>query len=366
MESTSSSRNEGKNIEQQSRKQQKTNAIDYLNYIPEAIVFHILSLLPLEELIIMSLISKEWKGIAIRYLLMVPSTLNLNELEMPGTILRRNPQCAICGKSISSCNSSQRQNHLMYAARKKFIEFVDRSFQLHSNCIIKNLQLSCRYKANDKYGYTRKIDSWVNLAFTNDIKVLSLDFSRGKLSEPSELGQPYKLPHGCFAPKILETLILNFCKFRPSSFQFFASLQRISLVQVEVFDCTLAELASKCPVLEDVSLENCVFPDEFMMSGENIMIKTLSVINCETHEWPMYDIDLSTPCLQMFTLIGNYLLTSRIRNATEIRDVVIGIKEIHANHIQGDALGSLLIGLSHARSVTVNPWCIQVSRSSFY
>lgn len=361
--SGSSSSKIGKNVEQQSKKQQKTNAINYMNYIPEAIEFHILSLLPLGELIIMSLVSQRWKDTVVRYLKMVPSSLNLDECEMPGTILKRDGQCWLRGNFARSGHSLKQRHCLIRAARKSFIEFVDRCCQLHSNCTINNLRLSFLHEAGGKYDYTRKIDMWVHFAFTNDIKELSLDFSDLKLFKP--LAQPFELPHGYFAPKIMKTFALKFCKFRLSTFQVFGSLKGISLVQVDIFDGSLAELASKCPVLKDVNLVNCVFPDQFMMSEENILVEKLSVINCKTQKWGTYNINLSTPCLLELEIIGNILVTSHIRKATKLLDVNIGMEEINENHIQGDALGSFLIELGHSRSLTVNNCCIQVSRPSF-
>ena len=358
-----SSSKKGKKVEQQSKKRQKTNTIDYMNYIPEAIVFHILSLLPLGELIIMSLVSQRWKDTVVRYLKIVPSSLNLDECEMPGTILKRDGQCLLRSNFAHSGYSLQQRHCLIRAVRKSFIEFVDRCLQLHSNCMINNLRLTFLHEAGGDYEYTRKIDRWVHFAFTNDIKELSLDFSDLTLSKP--LAQPFELPHGYFAPKITKTFSLKFCKFRLSTFRVFGFLKGISLVQVEILDGSLAELASKCPVLKDVNLVNCVFPDQFMMSEEDIIVEKLSVIDCKTEEWEACNINLSTPHLLKLHIVGNILMTSHIRNATKLLDVTFCMEEINENYLQGDALGSFFIELGHSRSLTVNNCCIQVSRSSF-
>lgn len=159
--------------------------------------------------------------------------------------------------------------------------------------------------------------------------------------------------------------MLNFCNFRSSSFQVFESLQKLSLFQVEIFDSSLAGLASKSPLLQDVNLENCLIPANFLVSNENIMIKKLSVVNRETHVWPIYSMDLSTPCLLSLTIIESYLMKTHIRNATQLLDVFVGITEIHADHIQGEALGSLTNGLMHCQSLTLTTWCIQVHKFHF-
>ncbi|KAJ0101128.1 hypothetical protein Patl1_04472 [Pistacia atlantica] len=363
MESNSRSYDKDKNLVKRRTKQHKSDTIDYMNYIPEAILFHILSFLPHRELIVMSLLSKRWKGIVASFFSVIPQNLNFNEVEMTRSILRKDIQLLqlpLTGNFASTRNYLQSLYQLIHAAREKSIQFVDQSFLLHSGCTINNLLLSFQFEAHEEYGYTRKINSWVNFAFENEIRELFLDFSAGQFYEASDLTELYELPHGSFAPKVLETLILKFCNFRSSSFQVFESLQRLSLVQVEIFDSSLAELASKSPLLQDVNLENCVIPENFLVSDEDITIKKLSVVNCETHVWPTYSIDLSTPCLLMLTILGSYLMTTHIQNATQLLDVFVGISEVHADHVQGEALGSLMTGSMHCQSLTLTTWSIQV------
>lgn len=87
MESNSSIYDSNKNLVRRSAKKHKSDTIDYMNYIPEAILFQILSFLPQKELIVMSLASKRWKHIVANFFSVVPQSLNFNEIVMTRSIL---------------------------------------------------------------------------------------------------------------------------------------------------------------------------------------------------------------------------------------------------------------------------------------
>lgn len=132
--------------------------------------------------------------------------------------------------------------------------------------------------------------------------------------------------------------------------------------QLEVLDGSIAEIASKCPVLEDLIMEYCVIPDGFFVSEVDIMIKQLSMIHCASNE--MLHVDISTPNLLMLTIVGKYLSSASIRKATRLTNALISISTISAHNADGDALNSLLRGLSYCQSLTLSTWNIQVSLRS--
>ncbi|PON67627.1 F-box domain containing protein [Trema orientale] len=349
----------GSNDMDQQRKIQNTfEGIDYISHLPEAIILYILSFLPIKDLIVVSLLSRLWKNMVMNHLSIVPSSLNLDELEMIRNFIRRSIQRHQSADFLGASSSSQCLTNLIHSARRQYMDFVNRTLFLHSGCIINHLQLSFCYDGSDRY--TRRVTSWVRFALTNKIKELDLDFSKGELLRPSDSAQPYELPNGSFCPNILHTLTLTYCKLKAASFGVLISLQKLCLRQVKVIEGSIGELVSKCPVLEDVSLEHCVIPNEFMVSEEDIKIKRLSLIDCKTEEWPMFSIDISTPDLLMLTIVGRYLMTSSIRKAFRLREVFIDIEQIYADHVQGDALGSLLDGFGHCKTLTLTTWCIQV------
>lgn len=266
------------------------------------------------------------------HLSIVPSSLNLDELEMIRNFIRKSIQQHQYVDFHGASSSPQCLTNLIHAARRQYMDFVNRTLLLHSGCIINHLQLSFCYDGSDRY--TRRITNWVHFALSNKIKELDFDFSKGELLRPSDLVRPYKLPHGNFCPKILHTLTLTYCSLRAASFGVLISLQRLCLKQVKIIKCSIWDLVSKCPILEDFSLKHCVIPNEFMVSEENMKIKRLSLIGCKTEEWPMFSIDITTPNLLMLTIVGRYLMTSSIWKAFHLIEVFIDIEQIYADHVQ--------------------------------
>ncbi|GMY31569.1 putative F-box/LRR-repeat protein At5g54820 [Fagus crenata] len=354
--------NKGNNVGKRSRRKKNSEGNDYISHLPEAIILHILSFLPLKELVAVSLLSRLWKSMVLTLISVVPSNLNLDELDMMGKYICRREIC-YPGNSHGHIPYSAHQSrcYSIRAARRKFEQFVERTLLLHTGCTIERLRLSICYDAESEY--TKRIDRWVQFSLRNDVRHLELNFSRGKLFRLRGWDKIYELPHGNFAPKNLKSCILNYCKLKLSIFAVFGSLQTLYLKQVKIIDCSIAtigELVAKCPTLEDLFLEYCVIPNDFMVSDQDMKIKRLVLIHCKTDEWPMFPIEISAPELLILTIVGRYLMTSSVRKALQLAEVLIDIPQKYADHVQGDALGSLLTSLNHCQTLALSTWCIQV------
>ncbi|THG17274.1 hypothetical protein TEA_010478 [Camellia sinensis var. sinensis] len=266
----------------------------------------------------------------------------------------------------SSSYAYQRLQRLAHAARRKFADFVDRLILFHSGCAIDNFRLSFRYVAQDEYA--SRVDKWVHFAMTSNTKRIELNFSEainyhrreGWQVNQTNFAQPYTLRPYSFVSRILETLILNYCKFKAFSFGQFVSLRRLCLICAEVLDRSIGDLVSKCPALEDLTLESCFIPDKFFVCGQELNIKSLFLINCTTRNWVMFPINIATPELLSLTIVGTYLMSSFINKATKLVDVTIDIQQGIVNPTQGNFLASLLISLNHCQDLTLSSWCIQV------
>ncbi|KAH7546599.1 hypothetical protein FEM48_Zijuj01G0218200 [Ziziphus jujuba var. spinosa] len=346
------------NIGKQRKRKKTSEGIDYISHLPEEIILHILSFLPIKELTVVSLLSNLWKYMVVSHLSKVPSSLNLDEPDMIRNFITRSIYQQECAVYHRSSRPPRSLHHVVRLARKHYMDFVNRTLLLHSGCTINDLHFCFCYDGSD--GYKKRINSWLRFALTNNIKEIELDFSEGELHRSNALVQPYEFPLGCFSPRMLNTLILKYCKLRALCFGVLQSLQRLCLQQVKILKCSIGEIVSKCPILEEVSLEYCTFPNDFMVNKRDMKIKRLSLIECQTVDWPMFAINISVPDLSMLTIVGRYLMTSRIRKAVHLLDVIIDINQLYADHVQGDALGSLLNGLSHSQTLILTTWCIQV------
>ncbi|XP_043807062.1 F-box/FBD/LRR-repeat protein At5g56420 [Manihot esculenta] len=350
--SCSGSNNKGNGNGKQRVIDNPSGGIDYISNLPEAILLCILSFLPLKEWIKVSLLSKRWK-----YLWTKISNLKLDEVEMITNIIKKDISCPLCGKFPSQVSSCLCLDNATCAGRRKFADFVDRMLLLHSGYTINNLRLSFLYDPQD--GYTKRIDTWVCYALRSNIKELELNFSdreylkfldkKGLAVRWADPHQPYELPHGFFKPKMLETFVLTFCKFRASSFNTFSSLLRLHLKRLEVLDGSIEHITSRCPVLEDLILEYCLIPDGYFVSKVDIMIKRLSIVHCASKD--MLRLDISTPNLLMLTIVEKYLKSASIRKATELIDARISIYAISAHNADGHALNSLLNGYTYGVNI---------------
>lgn len=337
-------------------------ATDYISRLPDAILVYILSFLPLKDCVKISALSKRWK-----YLWTKISRLNINEIEIIAKLLRSNFYCTIC-EGIWTSSATCCQKHLIKVARRMFADVVDRTLLLHSGCTLDRFQLTFLY---DIYGgSTKRIDTWVRYAWASNIKDMELSFfnpglldyfdERGPVRIGVDLNLLYELPHNCLVSKILSSLNMNCCKIRASALKVFPSLRRIFLKQVVILDSSVRVLASKFPVLEDLSLENCVIPKQFFVCDEDWMIKRLNVTNCKPNEIPTFEINISTPHLVLLALHGVYIKLTSIRKATHLVDVTIDIRHLLVSEEQV-GLASLLSGLRHCRNLTLTSWCIQVA-----
>lgn len=346
-------------MEQQMRSKENTSeGFDYISHLPEAIMLYILSFLPIKDLMVVSLLSRLWKSMVVNHLFIVPSSLKLDEFESIKNYIRQSARRHQCAEYYVLFSSPVYLKHLHDVGRRQYLDYVDRTLMLHTGCTINKLQLILCYDGSD--GYTRRITRWVRFAFTNKIKKLILDFSRGQQGHPDNVVEPYDLSVTNFSPVNLQSLTLTYCKLTASSFGILWSVKRLCLKMVTIVECSISDLVTKCPVLEDLSMEHCVFPNEFMVSKTVIKIKRLSLIHCTTEDRPMFSIEMSAPELLELEIVANYLMVSSIRNAVNLLDVEIDVDQDYADHIQGDALSSFLNGLDHCKTLTLTTWCIQV------
>lgn len=339
-----------------------SEATDYISRLPDVILVYILSFLPLKDCIKISALSKRWK-----YLWTKTCRLNINEIEIIAKLVRSNFYCTIC-EDIWTSSTTCCQKHLLKVARRMFADVVDRTLLLHSGCTLDKFRLSFLYDVYD--GLTKKVDIWVRYAWASNIKDMELSFFNPGLLEyfdervPVRVGVDlnllYELPHNCLVSKILSSLNMNCCKLRASALKVFPSLRRIFLKQVVILDSSVRVLASKFPLLEDLSLENCVISIQFFVCDEDLMIKRLYVTNCKPNEIPTFEINISTPRLVLLVLHGVYVKLTSMRKVTQLVDVTIDIRCLLVSEERA-GLTSLLSGLRHSQNLTLTSWCIQVA-----
>lgn len=332
--------------------------VDYISPLPDAILLHILSFLALRDCIIVSSVSKRWRNLWTQV-----SSLTLNELEIVRPIISKN-RCTTC-HAVPSPKSTSCKMHKLEAARKKFADFVDRVLLLHSGCTINKFRLSFNYVPAAKLG--RRIDTWIRLAFTSDIREIHLRFHDGKLMPhfmmPEFLDELdiYELPDNHFSPRFLKSLTLHCCKFKASEFRRFELLQKLVLSSVLLLDSSVTVITSKCPVLEDLHLEECIISHDFLVSEVDLKIKHLFFNRCYPLTMPTFQMDISTPHLETLAVSGCFVTEPYVRKATKLLSAGISIKTMSMTNAQETVLASFFAGLHSCQTLKLIGWSIQVS-----
>ncbi|PQP92281.1 F-box/LRR-repeat protein [Prunus yedoensis var. nudiflora] len=200
-----------------------------LNDLPEELLLHILTCLPILESVQTSLISQKWRPLWSR----VPSLNFLFELFPP--------------------------YEPPLDTRQFFAEFIDRVLILRSNSPIHTFRLSFIYHGH----YRSHVDSWVRSAITRlRTRELYLDFFIHKDFHNEEThNHRYDFPFSVLRNGCVAILGLTRCDLtlpaKMSTLRFY-SIGSMFLNEVYLTDQAMRDLISGCPNLEALDLENCL------------------------------------------------------------------------------------------------------------
>ncbi|KAK7312932.1 hypothetical protein VNO77_37195 [Canavalia gladiata] len=358
MDGNSMSNTKGKIINHCKRNKRAIEGRDYISYLPHSVMLSIFSLLPVKELVVISLVSKQWENLVKMLFSMIPSTLVFDELETAGRTIRENAKIlqSHCIQFPSMYKFCIRYS--VVAGSKNFTQFVNRTLKLHHGSVIKKLCFNLCYDGfcNGK----EKVDKWYHFALTNEVKELELNLSNALVIGHKKLTKAYELPLLHSVSMSLEYLDLTFCKLRASNIGAFGSLHTLYLKFVTVLYFSIEDLVTKCPMLKYLNFDQCSIPLNFMVCKKDIMIETLVMTKCYTQNGPMCPIDISAPELWVLTLEGYCLATVTNIKAPNIINVDIAINEGHTDSLQRQTLIKLLTGSKGCLRLSLDSWCIQV------
>ncbi|RWR90839.1 F-box/LRR-repeat protein 13-like protein [Cinnamomum micranthum f. kanehirae] len=192
---------------------------DHISKLPDAILDHILSLIPLKCAVSTSILSKRWK-------------------ELWKTMWADTTTLDFCGKFATSDQSYHDTcdiiNRFVHSHRRSTID----TFRLHLDCV-------------------PDIQEWVEFAVEKRVKEIDLDFTKS-------MYRLRKLPPRLFSCDSLTILKLSDCNLKlPLVFRGFSSLRVVHLTRVEIIQSSLERMLVYCPMLEDLALKSC---SDFPMS----------------------------------------------------------------------------------------------------
>ncbi|KAL5061608.1 hypothetical protein RYX36_023345, partial [Vicia faba] len=345
-------------VGQRNKRQHATEMKDFISFLPLELMLCVFSFLTLEELILASLVSKEWTHLVKIYLSVVPSNLNLDELKMSTGII--NSHRTILPHELVNISLMTRVSisNSIISGNKKFKQFVSRALYLYSRCKVKKLFLNLCY--NGYHSSRQMVDQWIQFVMTNEVTELEINFSNGILIGYDVTSKPYEFPYIQPTSKSLVSLKLNLCNFLKSNLQAFCYLQCLFLKFVKILDFSIEDLATKCTMLKDLTIACCLIPLNFMVCKKDINFRSITVIRCFSRRGPLFPIDISSPKLLMFNLENCHLNTETNIKAPNLIEMGIRINKLYTNSGHRETLIKLLGHFSQCQTLLLNTWCIQV------
>lgn len=222
------------------------DGVDRLSDLPISILNHIFSFLDVVDVIRASAVSRKW-----RYMWVSMPSLNFSVFHKIWFDKRRT-------WSIHTVNNEF----------KDFINWV--LISLDKSINIKSFHLMGYYNDTDDHTLYR----WFNVVVRRNVQELALLL----FSET-----PIELPHFLVTCKSLTTLILRFGSsvvLKIPTFAGFSNLKSLALNSAVLLDCvSLRNFISSCPVLEDLTLRECLYRDFKILDISSTSLKNLVLEN---------------------------------------------------------------------------------------
>jgi len=118
----------------------------------------------------------------------------------------------------------------------------------------------------------------------------------------------------------LTVLSLKYCEFKqPLDFTRLKYLETVSLKHVNVNDKMVADVIADCPFLERLDLRHCPELRSIKVSGRDLRLKSLIVVNC----WKASEIEIFAPNLRSFHFNGEFLKKYVFRDISMLSDAIM-------------------------------------------
>ncbi|KAL8131299.1 putative F-box protein At1g49610 [Apium graveolens] len=186
------------------------------------------------------------------------------------------------------------------------------------------------------------IDSWIHFALRKKVKILDL----GILAHGSSSTRfDYDLPHAVFRSDfIIEMSLVNISLRQPEQVHLKA-LKNLSLTTIMLDDKMMEGILSGCPSLESLSLIQCYGLHK--LNCTSARLTKLMIVVGNDFSW----VEISGPNLMSLNISGLHGQVN-LRNVSSVVEASLDICHDYCN------IGSLLEGLHQASTFTITSWCI--------
>lgn len=301
---------------------------DGLSDFPEAILVHILSMLPDgKEIVRSSVLAKRW-----RYLWRsVPISLDFSH-----------PENAYFGRpelgelEIFDFVNSIHRELLYWGSGQK----------------IRKFKMAVNFSAPDRFD--KDIDLWVYFAMKKaNVEDLTFECFSG-----------YKLPQFAFESPLVRNLNFQYCKMKlePSVNVNWRNLVSLSVGYVKLTEGVMRKILSGCPNLECLLLDFVWGFDRLEIS--NVKLKKLTLNSYETSDGDVW-LEILAPHIQSLVLLG-YSSGIRLENVASLVtaffriDFMFDFGEVEIlDQREISCLKELLHSVAHVKNLELSHWCIE-------
>ncbi|PIA41549.1 hypothetical protein AQUCO_02200171v1 [Aquilegia coerulea] len=298
------------------------NDTDRLTSLPKPIRNHILSFLPIQDIIRIRTLSTKWLNIC-SFL----THYDFNQLSFPNRTFIDN---------------------------FTFKDFIYQTLLQHNSSDISKLKLSIHI---DHYHHSSVIDiyTWISFAIRHNVKEIDFIVLSGKIET---------FPTCLFTSKSLDKLYLeNVTKFKvPLWVKCFTNLRSLSIVSVEFWDDKEGiRLFSSCDLLEELTIINCYFKNLDLLKFPGKKLKYLKLLGLSR----FIEVDIDFPNLRRLVYSGRVPIIS-FQTLLSLHYVEFDLA-LPPRNANGEDRGlieyrvsKILEGLRNVRELTLEGLCIEL------
>ena len=287
---------------------------DLISNLPDSILIHILSSLPLTDVIATETLSKRW-----RFLLKM----------VPNLVFRH------CASYPSSKPSA-------------LVSFIYKALLLHECSRIDEFSVGFEYRPK----FRSAVDVWLHVAIGKNVEEINLDFPF----------YSYTLPQHLYTSSSLVKLTLTRCSMEePRAVVSWPSLKILSIGSYpELNDSLIESILSGTPALESLELREC-------RGFSRLNITSASLKKLVINSWDV--LQISAPKVESLSILGSTHEKKMSLNLPSLHfgtlnfelRVVEGDEDFkNSNRVSGRLMTNLLKTLNRVEELTLGNWCIQV------
>ncbi|KAI3847139.1 hypothetical protein MKW92_009463 [Papaver armeniacum] len=301
--------------------------VDQISTLPDDVLVRILLFVPTEEAVVTSILSKRWK-----FLWTLIPVLDFDFIRFSVKFLTLDDD----------------------DIKRRFLDFVERVFSLHELETLRKLRLA--FEITEFADYSSKAFLLLKFAMRSNCLTLDLNFSYSNPMSIFENIDMYTLPVCFFPHRSVSKLKLTCCKFMPSLYRGFTSVNVVKLTFVELQKDSVYDLVSKCPRLEELHLVRCEISSSFFeLNAPESNLKCLVLQSCYGND----SLGFEHACIHIPTLLqlkyegvftSGHLSISSSKNLIEAEVDISCSLTLHNEH---QLTCKLLKGLQNVKSLAL-------------